>query len=285
MHKVVILAGCFLCQHCFAAEVTWLKTDWPPHQITSGLYQDQGTFDVLQKLVVASLPHLRHQMKVVNLPRLEQAFLQHNTSVCSFGSLFTEKRAQSRWYSKAVAVLPGLAVHFRQNTDLKQHAAMQKNGSMDVGKLAQDKSLTGAYQPNRFYPASVMEATQTANFIPQEFTSQLNAASLLISKRVDYVVEYPERMAFYLEQDPQQQQIQSLMLSDAPPFVVSYITCSKNPQGQQLINEINKALVQLWQQPEHKAALFRWVDDKTKRRLEQAYAQVQQQVLGEVVQE
>lgn len=281
MLKAVILAGCFLCQHCFAADVVWLKTDWPPHQITTGLHQDQGTFDELQKLVVARLSHLTHQIKVVNLQRVEQAFLHNNKGVCSFGSLFTEKRAQSRWYSRAVAVLPGLAVHFRQNTDLKQHVAMQSDGSIDVRKLAQDKTLTGAYQPNRFYPASVMDAAQHSNFIPQDFTSQVNAAALLFSKRVDYVVEYTERMAFYLSQDPQQRQFRSMMLSDAPPFVVSYITCSKNPQGKQLIAEIDKALVQLWQEPEHKAALFRWLDEKTKIRLEQAYADVQRQVVGE----
>ena len=280
MYKAVILMGYLLCHHCVASDVTWLKTDWPPHQITAGPHQEQGTFDLLQQLVVAQLPHLTHRIKVVNLPRLEQAFLQRNTGVCSFGSLFTETRAKSRWYSKAVAVLPGLAVHFRQSTELKQHPAWQKNGSMDMRKLAQDRTLTGAYQPNRFYPASVMDATRTNNFIPQEFTSQLNAASLLLSKRVDYVVEYPERMAFYLRQDSAQQQIQSLAIADAAPYVVSYITCSKNPQGLQLIEQINKALRRLWQQPEHKAALFRWVDDNAKLKLEQAYTEVQHQVVN-----
>lgn len=277
---------CLLGQQSFAAEVTWLKTDWPPHQITTGVYQEQGTFDLLQKLIVAQLPHISHHIKVVNLPRLEQAFLQNNTSVCSFGSVFTEERAQSRLYSKAVAVLPGLAVHFRQDdAAIQQHKAMQSDGSLDVRTLAQDQTLTGAYQPNRFYPASVMDAIQATTFIPQEFTSELNAVLLLTSKRVDYVVEYPERMAFYLQQYSQQQQIQSLMVSDASPYMVSYITCSKNPQGQQLIREIDKALVQLWQQPEHKEALFRWVDAKTKISLEQAYAELQQQMAEAIVEE
>lgn len=280
--KAVLLTGFFCCQNSMAAEVTWLKTDWPPHQITIGLYQDQGTFDRLQKLVVAALPHMTHQVKVVNLPRLEQAFLQNSQNVCSFGALFTEKRAATRWYSKAVAILPGLAVHFRQNSELKEHQAMQSNGSIDVRKLAQDKTLTGVYQPNRSYPSSVTDAAQHANFIPQEFTSQINAASLLLSKRVDYVVEYPERMAFYLKQNQQHEQgqhIQSLVVSDASPYVVSYITCNKSPEGQQLIAQINKVLEIVWQQSDYKSAMFHWMDEETKSRLESAYAEVQQQVL------
>lgn len=283
VRKAVLLTGFFCCQNSMAAEVTWLKTDWPPHQITTGVYQDQGTFDVLQKLVVAGLPHLTHQIKVVNLQRLEQAFLQNSQGVCSFGSLFTEERAKTRWYSKAVAVLPGLAVHFRQNSDLKQHQAVQTNGSVDVRQLAQDKKLTGVYQPNRFYPSSVMDAAQHANFIPQEFTSQINAAALLLSKRVDYVVEYPERMAFYLKQNQQHRQgikLQSRAISDASPYAVSYITCNKSPQGEEVIAQINKVLEGLWQKNDYKTAMFHWVDEETKSRLESAYSEVQQQVLG-----
>ncbi|WP_040554703.1 hypothetical protein [Rheinheimera sp. A13L] len=276
MYKIVIIAALFCCQSLGAAQITWLKTDWPPHQITTGVYQDQGTFDVLHKLLITELPHLTHQTKVVNLPRLEQAFLQNKYSVCTFGSIFTEKRAQTRWYSKAVTVLPGLAVHFRTSAVVQQHVAMQDDGSIDMRQLAQDKTLLGAYQPNRFYPASVMDATQYANFIPHEFTSEVNAAALLLSKRVDYVVEYPERMAFYLKDYPQKVQIQSRAVEDASPFVVSHITCNKSPKGQQLIAEINKALRLLWQKPEYKTAMFSWVDEDNITRLEKIYQDFQQ---------
>lgn len=234
-----------------------------------------------QKLVVAGLPHLTHQVKVVNLPRLEQAFLQNSQNVCSFGALFTEKRAATRWYSKAVAVLRGLAVHLRQSPDLKQHQAIQRNDSVNVLQLLQDQTLTGVYQPNRSYPSSVTDAAQHANFIPQEFTSQINAAAFLLSKRVDYVVEYPQLMAFYLKQNQQYEhgQLQSRVVSDAPPYAVSYITCNKSPQGEQLIAQMNKVLEMVWQQSNYKSAMFYWMDEATKSRLESAYAEVQQQVL------
>jgi len=276
VYKIVIIAALFCCPSPGAAQITWLKTDWPPHQITTGVYQDQGTFDVLHKLLITELPHLTHQTKVVNLPRLEQAFLQKKDSVCTFGSIFTEKRAKTRWYSQPVTVLPGLAVHFRTSAVVQQHVAIQDDGSIDMRQLAQDKVLLGAYQPNRFYPASVMDATQYANFIPHEFTSEVNAVALLLSKRVDYVVEYPERMAFYLKDYPQKVQIQSRAVEDASPFVVSHITCNKSPKGQQLIAEINKALRGLWQKPEYKTAMFSWVDEGNITRLEKIYQDFQQ---------
>ncbi len=261
-------------------EVTWLKTDWPPHQITTGAHAEQGTFDLLLKQLTTQLPHITHQIQMVNLPRLEQAFRQNSKSVCGFGSVFTEERAKNRWYSKAVAVMPGLAAHFRLSTEVKSHPAVQANGTVDVHQLVQDIELTGAYQPNRFYPPSVVAATRSANLIPHDFTSEVNAAALLLSKRVDYVIEYPERMAFYLKQKKHGAGIQSVAVTDASPFVVSYITCNKTEQGQQLIKHIDTALMALWQTEAYRQAMFSWIDQADTRALDQAFQSVKLQVIN-----
>lgn len=281
MHKLLSIAVALWCLSCSATEVTWLKTDWPPHQITSGIYQGQGTFDLLQKQITSQIPQITHHVDIVNLQRLEQAFLQSSKNVCSLGAVFTEKRATTRWYSKSVAVLPGLAVHFRTTAELDQHPAILADGSIDVRKLAQDNQLTGAYQPNRFYPPSVLDATTYATFIPHEFTSQVNAASLLLSKRVDYVIEYPERMAFYLLQAEQDKKIRTLAVADASPYVESFITCNKTPEAQLVISHINKALASVWRTAEYRQAMFIWVSEQHKNSLKQAFEQTQQRVVSE----
>lgn len=281
MHKFVIILALWCCPTSMATEVTWLKTDWPPHQITSGVYQEQGTFDLLQKQIVSALPDIAHRTQIVNLQRMEQAFLQSDKSVCSLGSIFTEKRAVTRWYSKPVAILPGLAVHFRTDTALTNHPAMQADGTVDVRKLAQDSQLTGAYQPNRFYPPSVLDATRYANFIPHEFTSQVNAAALLLSKRVDYVIEYPERMAFYLNQNNKGKTIKTFTVADASPYVESYITCNKSPEAQQLIRQINTVLETVWQQPEYKQAMFSWLEQRQIKQLQHEFDKTRHKVISQ----
>lgn len=279
MRNGLIFAALIWSQSSEAMEVTWLKTDWPPHQITVGAFAEQGTFDLLLQQLITQLPHIRHRIQVVNLQRLEQAFFQHNKVVCGFGSIFTEERAKNRWYSKAVAVLPGLAVHFRSSEESKTYPAVQPNGRVDVLQLVQDETLTGAYQPNRFYPPSVQAATRYANFIPHEFTSELNAATLLLSNRVDFVVEYPERMAFYLKEKNRSAGIRSLAVADASPFVVSYITCNKSEAGYELIRQIDKALVVLWQTEAYREAMFSWVDGSNKKYLAQPFQSTRQKVL------
>jgi hypothetical protein len=54
-----------------------------------------------------------------------------------------------------MAVGPALAVGYIAGK-LDTHLAMQADG-VDISQLAQDKTLTGLYQPNRFYPQVVAE--------------------------------------------------------------------------------------------------------------------------------
>jgi uncharacterized protein (TIGR02285 family) len=284
VRTALIVTALLYCQSSPALEVTWLKTDWPPHQITGGLHAEQGTFDLLLGQLIRQLPQVRHQIQVSNLPRVEQALFQSRKVVCSFGSIFTEQRAKNRWYSKEVAVLPALAVHFRLGTELNHHPAVQNKQIVDVHQLAQDQSMAGAYQPNRFYPPSVVAAQGYANFIPHDFTSEVNAAALLLSKRVDYVIEYPERMAFYLQQKDYQTGIHTLAISDASPYVTSHITCNKTAEAAELIRHIDKALETLWPTAAYQQAMFSWLNEAQKKALEPAYQQIKQQVTATSVQ-
>lgn len=87
---------------------------------------------------------------------------------------------------------------------LTAHPAMQSKGA-DIRMLALDKTIRGAFQPNRFYLDVITPLLQhpDSNLSSLAFTSEINAAGLLAGNRVDYVVEYPERMQYYNQLLPQ----------------------------------------------------------------------------------
>ena len=91
-------------------QLTWLQTDWPPHQIVSGPFQGQGTFDLVQQHLMAGMPQFVHQSRLISLPRLEQAFVQQEAAICVLGTLYSDERAQNRLFSVPMAVGPALAV-------------------------------------------------------------------------------------------------------------------------------------------------------------------------------
>ncbi|MBU1309627.1 MAG: TIGR02285 family protein [Gammaproteobacteria bacterium] len=260
-------------------QLTWLQTDWPPHQIVSGPFQGQGTFDLLQQQLTAAMPQFQHRNKLVNLARLEQAFVQQEPALCTLGTLYSEQRAQSRLFSLPMAVGPALAVGYLAGK-LDTHPAMQANG-VDMQKLALDKKLRGAYQPNRLYPDSVKSlfGHPQTNLTSHTFTSEVNATALLAGNRVDYVVEYPERMQYYNQLLPQATTLEHRAIIGANTASVSYISCSKDETGRAAISALNQLLPLMWQQAEYQQAMQRWLDDSARQRLSTEMALLQQQVL------
>lgn len=260
-------------------QLTWLQTDWPPHQIVSGPFQGQGTFDLLQQQLIAKMPQFSHHNKLVSLARLEQAFIQQDSALCVLGTLYSDQRAQSRVFSTPMAVGPALAVGYLSNS-LSQHPAMHTEGA-DISVLALDRHLTGAYQPNRLYPPVVTSALlhPQTNLSQHTFTSEVNAAALLASGRVNYVVEYPERMQYYNQLLPEAVVLEHRAIIGANVASVSYVTCSQDNVGQAAIAAVNQVLPVLWQQAEYLQAMQRWLDDSARRRLSTDMNSLQQQAL------
>lgn len=256
-----------------APKITWLQTDWPPHQIVSGPFQGQGTFDLLQQQLMAVLPEFKHQSRLVSLARVEQLFLQQQSGVCVVGTLYSAQRAATRLFSTPMAVGPALAVvHLAAHPGLAQTEV----GALEITQLAQRAHLLGAYQPNRYYPPVVMQAIQQppSNLTSQTFTSELNAAQLLQSGRVDYVIEYPERMQYYNSLLVQPVALQHSAIVGADIASVSYVTCTAGKTGEQAIAAINKALRQLWGSADYQAAMRRWLDDVAWQRLIPQHEQI-----------
>ncbi len=268
-----LLSASFTLQVSAAPQITWLQTDWPPHQIVSGPFQGQGTFDLLQQQLMAALPEFKHQSRLVSLARVEQLFLQQLPGFCAIGTLYSTQRAASRLFSTPLAVGPALAVvHLATHPGLAQAGA----DALEINQLAQQAQLVGAYQPNRYYPPVVMQAIQqpASNLTSQTFTSELNAAQLLQSGRVDYVIEYPERMRYYNSLLAQPVALQHSAIVGADIANVSYVTCTTGKAGQQAIAAIDKALQQLWRSADYQAAMRRWLDDAAWQRLSPQLEQI-----------
>lgn len=260
-------------------QLTWLQTDWPPHQIVDGPFQNQGTFDLLQQQIVAAMPQFTHQNRLVSLARVEHIFQQPQAASCALGTLYSAERAQGRLFSMPMAVGPALAVGYIAGK-LNAHPAMRDDG-VDIRRLALDKTIRGAFQPNRLYPDVIAPLLQhpDSNLSSHAFTSELNAAGLLSGNRVDYVVEYPERMQYYNQLLPEAVALEHRAIVGANVASVSYITCSQDSTGHAAIKAIDQILPVLWQSPEYQQAMQRWLDNSARRRLSTEISKQQQELV------
>ncbi|MDX1539370.1 hypothetical protein [Arsukibacterium sp.] len=259
--------------------LNWLQADWPPHQIVSGPYQGQGTFDLLQRQLTERLPQFNHRNRLVSMARLEQVFTDAEVANCSVGTLFSEQRAVNRLFSNPVAVGPALAVAYIAGT-LSNHPANQADG-VNIAILAQDPELSGVYQPSRFYPDVIIRALQqtSSNLSSYPFTSEVNAVALLASGRVHYVIEYPERLEYFNRLLAEAAALEHRAIIDANIASVSYVTCSKDATGKSAIAAINQLLPGLWQQATYTNAMLRWLDDSARHRLSSEIASLRKDAL------
>jgi uncharacterized protein (TIGR02285 family) len=248
-------------------QLNWLQTDWPPHQIVSGPYQGQGTFDLLQQHINKLMPQFEHHNQLVSLPRLEQAFQSAQTTSCTVGALYSEDNAANRLYSVPMAVGPALAVGYLAGA-LIEHPASQADGIV-LETLAVDPALTGVYQPNRLYPQAISAVLQQPgiNLSDYSFTSEVNAAALLASGRVNYVIEYPQRMKYYNQLLPEPAALEHRAIVGANVASVTFVSCTNDETGRAAIHAVNQALQELWQQASYIEAMQYWLDDSARRRM------------------
>lgn len=258
-------------------EITWLQLDWPPHQIVSGPYAGQGTYDLLSQQLTSRLPEFLHQRRLTNLQRMEQAFVQGEPGVCTMvGTLYSDERAKNRLFSAPMIISSKVAVAY-VNTALHQHPSVTEN-RVRFQSLAVDAKLKGAYQPDRQYPPAITEAIGLPrhNLIAHNFTSEVNAVALLASGRVDYVLEYPERLNYFNQLLPQPVVLHYKSIAGLDIATESYIACSKDAAGQHAIKAINAVLPELWHDEKFLQAMRRWLDDNSWQQLAADVERIQQ---------
>ena len=257
-------------------QVVWLQTDWAPHQIVDGPLAGQGTFDVLQTRLSRLLPHYQHEIQLTSLGRIEPLLLSTHITVCVIGSSFTEQRAATRYYSLPIAIGSGFAINYV--TGSKVANIVREQPYIDLTNIALNQQLLGAYQPNRYYPDVISAVIQhpEATLLANEFSSGLNVAALLTSGRLDYVIEYPERIQFFQRAITTVPAIVSAAISGTEFFSLRYVTCNKTTLGERVINDINQLLPALWQADDYAEVLFSWLDQQARALLMPKFEEVRQ---------
>ena len=261
------------------AEITWLQLDWPPHQIVEGTFTGEGTYDLLLSQIISKMPQFRHQVRLSNLQRVELAFNRGEKGICTmFGKLHTDERAKNRLFSKAMVVGSRLTIGFLR-TELVNHPAITSN-LVDIKLLVADGSLIGAYQPDRQYPEDIQRSivAEKTNLVGHNFTSEVNAVALLKSGRIDYVLEYPERLNYFNRLMDEPTELLYRRITSENRSVYSYIACSDDVIGAQAIAAINQLLPQLWQDNAYLNAMRRWLVDSEWLALAEDVERVQQNI-------
>ncbi|MDZ7871204.1 MAG: TIGR02285 family protein [Rheinheimera sp.] len=254
----VWLLGFVAClQTALADTMDWFIRDWPPVNILQGPQQGQGAYDVMLHRLMLALPQYDHQLHLSTLT-MRQQMMQQEKSHCLFGLLKTPQRQTFLQFSEPVAVIPNLQLVARADHPMWQQ--MQRRQAVDLTWLF-GQSWRGMVEEHRTYPSPIAE--HLTEFV-QVSATETNLVQMLKANRVDYVIEYADRM-HYLAQATPGLKLRALPLQGLPVVTEVYVACSISEQAKAQIKAVNQALHQLRGDPQYRAALLDWLTPESRQ--------------------
>lgn len=255
--------------------MVWYTSHWPPYRISEGPYAGQGSFDLMFNQLIKALPQYQHRINQIHQARIAKVSATSREDHCTFGLRYTPERAERTYFSQPAGMLPNLAINsLKHHTQLK---TLQPQQGIAMTELVQKPELVGLIEADRAYPAVIAsQINKKGSNLASSSMSTMNPAQLLTAKRVDYVVDYPNRLRYFSVEAGQEVQLEFQPIAEIPAFSYAYVSCSKTVTGKGWITDVDVALNDLKQKPDYKKAMYRWFSEQEQQVLEPHYNGFQQ---------
>lgn len=239
--------------------VTWLILDLPPFFITEGPDKGRGLADQIQAMVQERLELDGYQFRnrAANAARIAKELTQ-GSRVCFAGEFYGNPDFLTS--VPTVALLP--------HTVVARKADAQRFGdgkAVSLESLLKQKDLVLGTARGRLYGPkldSVLKKHGDNENIYERSGKDIlqGLLGMLIKGRVDYIIEYPVSIRYAARKAGVLDQIVAIPIeenSDAPP-IRGAIRCPDTPWGRQMIQDINRILVELRPLPDYRRVIKNW---------------------------
>lgn len=253
------IALLFFSHTLWAQKIIWADDKhWPPWYF-QGEQSGQGMSQLMASYVMSHLEKLGYTYTFLEMttPRMIELMKDERRLVCGSDLVFSKTRAKSMLFSDqpSMLALPSGVLFLADKLNaFEKH--FDVDGDIVIDQLMRDTSLRVGLDKNRVYlpnkgPMGV-EYTDKKN--PSEnkhvfFRDGNNPAQgflgMILMNRIDYALGDPYEYAMAVNDVKKQKNIPQLefrKMSENKRFILSYIVCSKNAEGEKLIAHIDDIL-------------------------------------------
>lgn len=276
--KFRVAASCFLI--CLVSsyaraeeqkpQLDWAATDFPPFMILEGPAKGQGVWDELSRVVQANLPDFEHvDVKMTNSRFMEE--LKDGKNLCKIYFFKTPEREKYLYYSIPAVVFLTNHVVMRRET----YEEMRKPDRIDLNELLVDQRFRGGFTINRSYALdmdTVIAANRNAPHLTFMVADNTSYFKMMAEGRLDYILDFPVAVAYWskvLGLDPDR--FVSVPIVSSTMYTTTYVVCTKNAWGAQLIDRINAILRKEIPTKHYLEMVTRWYDPQDRAQLETYY--------------
>ena len=241
--------------------LTWAIYDLAPSYIVEGTPTPgdlgKGIGDTLLRMLIKSMPEYEHKVVLMTMPRI-MAEMQAGRPICMVNALRSPERSKLA-YSTPLLLTPAPQLVLKAGL-LARHPAWKSGVSL--AELTTDARLQGQYQTGRSFGEkidAVVHAPGNVGLKANSGATAANSLRMIDIGRADYTIEYPVLVALRAQRGEVSDELTSVPLLDADPFVEGYAMCTRSDWGKAVLRRIDSELQAHATTREYQSALAHWL--------------------------
>ncbi|WP_342455211.1 TIGR02285 family protein [Spartinivicinus poritis] len=244
--------------------ITWYHADFPPGSISKGPDKGKGYNDQTEKFMVKHLPEFQHQFVTANYSRIVHDLKVRNG--CTVGLFKSKKREKFILYSiPRLLVLPN-GVVFKKDRLVDFTPYIDENEYISIDKLIGKSHFNVGVAKGRNYAGGIQQALEKykgkKTIIERVGLDVFSGLfQMLMADHLDYIIGFPVEAKFFARKHGYENAIRFLPVKEMPLYSKTYMACSKNKWGYEVIDKINQILTKHRHTPEYLSFYEYWLDD------------------------
>ncbi len=246
-------------------KIIWLVEDKVENRnLLAKTSAETSTASYIENRIIQQLTQYNVKIERVTASRMNRV-LQTNDNACVANRASTPKRREYSLFSDPQSFyLTHKLYRFNQTSALPKKLFNAEGEIKDLASvftLLPEKTL-GLAQDVSFgiFLDQQIQKIKPENIYYRGGNKRVVAlSSMLYKSRVDFVLALPVDIT---PNKTQQQLIEQYTIAGAPPYLIAHFNCSNSPLGQDVINDINKILANLYQTKDYYQAHKKWFSDK-----------------------
>lgn len=237
--------------------ISWQTFDRPPSSILRGPLKGQGWGDITIKTLANNMPEYRHAHVESTLARVLND-MQQGKQVCHPNLFVTPERKAFIYFSIPSSISP--SIRFISNRDFINRHGL--HSPVDLADILANPNFTATLSDKHSYGRDIDELleahTASEHIVRMPINSGITLFKLLAHQRVNYSLGYVQELNFYRQQGVPLDNLQTLRIKHARPYVMGSVGCAKTPWGKQVIDRINQVLLKKRYTPGFIDGIGRW---------------------------
>ena len=253
--------------------ITWGEENFPPVWILEGTDKGNGILDGLISIYEKNLPGYEHHHVTANMARII-SMMKEGQNVCHAGILKSPDREKFIYFSipNCITNLHTIVVKksrinslFGSSKSVSLEALLKTNLKLGVSKSnsygATIDKLLGKYKEK----STILFRSGEDNHI--------GLLRMLKEERIDYMIGYPWEITYIESRMDLHDEIAVVDIEelDGQQWIVSYVGCTKNEWGRQVIEKLDAVLTRVRANDEYLFHAFKWLPDSVRLEAKKAY--------------